>query len=112
MVQDWITFELAVRIRNSKGDSDISVTAKKNLFKIRRLLFAIISLAFAAFSIGTIISAKNSEVGGYAFGYNECKVINIMGIFFLAQIFVMTSLVIWLFVEALRAVNRELRQCG
>ena len=102
-------FELAVRIRKSKVDSDISEKAKKNLRKTRRLLFAIISLAITAFSVGTIISAYKQGNDGFAFGYNECKVINVMGIFFLVQALVMTSLVIWLYVEALRVANRELQ---
>ena len=57
VVQDWITLELAIRIHNSKGHSDISETTKKNLRFSRRLIFSLISLAFAAFALAVIVSA-------------------------------------------------------
>ena len=50
-VQDWVTLELAIRIHNSKNYTDISEAAKERLRAIRRLLFAVIALAFYSVSI-------------------------------------------------------------
>ena len=57
VVHDWITLELATRIHSSKGWSDISIGAKGKLEFGRSLLFVIITLAFVAFSIATIVTA-------------------------------------------------------
>ena len=57
VVQDWITLELAIRIRNAKGYSDISAIAIRKLRLCRKLLFSFITLAFVAFSVTVIVSA-------------------------------------------------------
>ena len=114
MVQDWITLELAIRIHNSKGDTDISEAAKKRLRCIRRWLFAVITLAFAAFTTSILVSAHMEGNQGYAFPKTKtgCKIEFALGDLFLCQVIVMILLVIWLFVETQRAVNRERRSRG
>ena len=67
MVQDWITLELAVRIRNAKGVSDISEAGKRKLRVIRRVLFAVALLVFLAFSTAVIVTAHRKWNYGYAF---------------------------------------------
>ena len=51
LVQDWITIELAIRIHNAKGHSDISEAGKRKLRRASAVLFAIVALAFCTFSI-------------------------------------------------------------
>ena len=70
MVQDWITLELAIRIRYSKGESDISEAAIEKLRFARRLLFAIITVAFVAFSATVIVTAHKSGNDGLALHAN------------------------------------------
>ena len=57
VVQDWITLELAIRIRNAKGYSDISEAAKKQLCKTSGVLIAILALTFVIFVVTGIVSA-------------------------------------------------------
>ena len=56
-VQDWITLELAIRIRNDKSNSDISDAAKRRLRKTSGALFVIITVFFIAFSVTVIVLA-------------------------------------------------------
>ena len=56
-VQDWITIELAIRIHNSNGYSDISESVMKKLRVARKIFFALLTLTFVAFSITTLVSA-------------------------------------------------------
>ena len=79
VVQDWITLELAIRIRNGKVDSDISEATKKKLRLARLVLFAIITLVFIAFSLMIIVQAH----GGYAFHNDPCLANIIIGYAFL-----------------------------
>ena len=72
VVQDWITLELTIRIRNSKGYIDIEEAVKKKLRFFRRLLFSVITLAFTAYLINIIISATRPENYGYAFPKKQC----------------------------------------
>ena len=67
VVQDWITLELAIRIRNAKGDSDISEAAKKKLRKISGVLIVTIALCFVIFTVTSIVSAHTQGNDGYAF---------------------------------------------
>ena len=61
VVQNWITLELAIRIHYSRGYSDdISETTKKQLRFASCVLFTIISLALAAFTVATIATAHKS----------------------------------------------------
>ena len=57
IVQDWITFELAVRIHNAKGYSDISEAEKRKLRKASIVLFSIITLTFTAWAITILVLA-------------------------------------------------------
>ena len=66
-MQDWITFELAIRIRFAKVYSDISEEAKARLRIARRVLFALLALAFLALSITIIVSARIPENEGWSF---------------------------------------------
>ena len=50
VIQDWITLELAVRIRNAKGYSDISEAAKKKLRRTSGVPIFIIALTFVRFA--------------------------------------------------------------
>ena len=56
-VQDWITIELAIRIHNSNGYSDISESVMKKLRVARKIFFVLLTLTFVAFSITTLVSA-------------------------------------------------------
>ena len=58
IVQDWITIELAIRIHNTKGYTDISEASKRKLRVASGVLFTLITLAFLAFSIFVIVSAQ------------------------------------------------------
>ena len=71
VVQDWITLELAIRIRHSE---DIAEKAKKRLRFASLLVFALITLAFLGFSVATIVSAKDKENDGSAFYNHICLV--------------------------------------
>ena len=57
VVYDWITLELAIRIRHSKVYNDIDEATKKKLQLFRGLLFSAITVALIAYSISIIISA-------------------------------------------------------
>ena len=109
VVHDWITLELAVRIHNAKGFSEISEEAKSKLRVIRCILFAFITLSFLAFTIAVVVTAHLEGNRGSAFYGNFCSKYKIIGYLFLTQVIVMSLLVIWLFVEAKKAVNRERR---
>ena len=108
LVQDWITLELAVRIHNARGVTDISETAKRKLRKIRSILFAVTTFLFAAFSVYVVVTAHLAGNEGFAFFIVECTITYTIGYLFLLQVIVMFGLVIWLFVETQRAVDREL----
>ena len=79
IIQDWITLELAIRIRNGKVGTDISEATKKKLRLARLVLFAIITLVFIAFSLMIIVQAH----GGYAFHNDPCLANIIIGYAFL-----------------------------
>ena len=67
VVQDWITVELAIRIRSSKGSSEISEKIKQKLHRTSCIIFAILTLAFLAFSLAVIVTARIEENQGMAF---------------------------------------------
>ena len=84
MVQDWITLELAVRIHYSKGYSNISESAKKNLRCASHLLFSFFTLAFIVFCIIAIVSANfDANAGHDAFGVKDCLIVDIIGYLYL-----------------------------
>ena len=83
VVQDWITIELAFRIRHTKGDSDISAAAMKKLHLARGIIFALNALAFSAFSVAVIASAHAEGNRGFAFFGHDCTVYYILGYLFL-----------------------------
>ena len=83
VVQDWITFELAVRIHNSIGLSEISEATIRKLRMARRYLFAVSTLAFIAFSIAVIVTAHMDGNHGRAFYSSTCLLIDIVGYCFL-----------------------------
>ena len=113
VVQDWITFELAIRIRYSKGHSNISDQAKKLLKGVRAVLFAGMSILLAIYCSTIIISARKEKNHGLAFGLeNNCLVVSTIGYLFLCQVIIMVLLVTWLFIETQRAVNRETKEYG
>ena len=57
VVQDWITLELAIRIHNARGYSDISEAAKRKLRFVFKVLFACLILVLIAWSVSVIVSA-------------------------------------------------------
>ena len=59
IVQDWITLELAIRVRNSKGYSNISPQKKKILRRISCVLFIFTGAILLAFSAAVIATARN-----------------------------------------------------
>ena len=75
IVQDWITLELAVRIRNAKGHSNISEAGKKKLRLVSCLIFSVTALAFLAYAVSMIVYLKNTT--------NICKAYEIFGLAFL-----------------------------
>ena len=83
VVQDWITLELAIRIRNAKGDSDISEATKKKLRRTSGVLIVIITLIFVTFAVISIVSAHKQGNDGYSFLYYTCLVDDIIGYSFL-----------------------------
>ena len=83
-VQDWITLELAIRIRNAKGDSDISEAAKRKLRRTSGVLIVIIALSFFIFTATAIVSAHKPGNDGFSFSNdNYCTVYEIIGYSFL-----------------------------
>ena len=82
-MQDWITLELAIRIRNAKGYSDISEAAKKKLRRTSGVLSVILALSFVIFAVITIVSAHKEGSIGTSFFYNFCLVYEIIGYVFL-----------------------------
>lgn len=82
VVQNWITFELAIRIHHSKGYSDISEAAKKKLRFTRSLLFLIITISFVAFTISMIILGLK----GADYFSQLCLIQVILGYFFLVLV--------------------------
>ena len=83
VVQDWITLELAIRIHNARGHSDISEAAKNKLSRIFTFLFAALTLVTCVFSLAIILTARKQENGGLAFEKNMCLLNNIFGFSFL-----------------------------
>ena len=83
VVQDWITLELAIRIQNAKGDSDISEAAKKQLRQIRLVLFILLALGFIAFSLIASFSSNGYEDDESTFWYNNCSMYDVVGYLFL-----------------------------
>ena len=81
-VQDRITLELAIRIRNAKGDSDISEAAKRKLRRTSGVLILIITLFFVTFAITVIVSARKQGNDGFAFKENR-SVFRTIGYLFL-----------------------------
>ena len=83
VVQDWITLELAIRIRNSKGDSDISEAAERKLRRMSFVLIVIITLSFVSFAVTGIVSAHKQGSDGFSFPDNICSVYKAIGYGFL-----------------------------
>ena len=83
MVQDWITLELAIRIRNAKGYSDISEAAKRKLRRTSCVLIVIITLLFITWTVTVIVSAHKPENEMVSFFDNFCRVYEILGYSFL-----------------------------
>ena len=112
VVQDWITLELAIRIHNAKGYKDISEAAIRKLRVARLVLFIIVSLTFTALTVAVFVSAYRTGNSTYAFGDKFCDFYDVIGFIFLSQVLLMVFLVIWLFVETQKAVNREMKSNG
>ena len=83
MVHECITLELATRIRNAKGYSDISEAAKKKLRRMSGVLIVIITLAFVSFAVTVIASAHKPGNDGAPFFDIHCSVLEIFGYSFL-----------------------------
>ena len=64
------------------------------------------AIIFVAFSLSVIVSAHLDGNKELTFDGRLVLVWDIFGYLFLLQVIVMTLLVIWLFVETQRAVNR------
>ena len=84
VVQDWITLELAIRIRNAKGYKDISETAIRKLRIVRFILFTIVSVTFIALTIAVFVSAYRTNNSLYAFGDKFCAFYDVIGYIFLS----------------------------
>ena len=107
VVQDWITLELAIRIHNARGSSDISTAAKRKLRSIFRIIFIGLTLFFTVWSITILESARKPGNEKEAFYNTACLVLNIIAYTFLIQVVIMLLLVAWLFIETYRVVARE-----
>ena len=107
MVQDWITFELALGIHYVNGNSFLSDAARAKMRRISQVLFSVLAIALLAFAIATIVTAHEEGNHGVAFMDNLCLVGAILGWSFFGQVMVMVLLVIWIFVEIRRFDIRE-----
>ena len=81
VIQDWITLELAIRIRNAKGYSDISEAAKKKLRRASGVLVFTVALSLVIFTAIVVVSARKHH--GYSFNDNACLEHHIFGYCFL-----------------------------
>ena len=109
VVQDWVTVELAVRIRVSKSYGDITEAGINRLHSIFKIVFAILIAGLTSLIITVIVSAHQPGNDGSAFSENYCQIVDIVGYLFLGQVIVMVLLVIWLFIETLRESPKERR---
>ena len=55
--------ELAIRIHNARGDSDISEAAKNKLRSIFRIIFICLALVFFAWAITIFVLADKNDKG-------------------------------------------------
>ena len=69
-MHDWITIELAIRIRHSKGYKNITESMKKFLRIVRLVLFSLLFVAFGTFAASVTVTAHFEKNYGYAF-FNE-----------------------------------------
>ena len=84
LVKDWITLELAIRIRNSNGYSEVAEAVKKKLLFARKLLFGVITSMFVTFNLVVIASAHKDGNHGTAFRGHECRIYGTIGYIFLS----------------------------
>ena len=71
LVQDWITFELAVRMHISNSEHGFSPAHKDRLHAIFRIVYVVLALALIAWIVIVIVSAHLSD-DGLAFSENDC----------------------------------------
>ena len=71
IVQDWITFELAVRIHIEKSKHKVTAGEKNRLKTIFKVVWLVLIIALIAFIITVIVSAHQNYYG-LAFGENIC----------------------------------------
>ena len=112
ITQDWITFELAIRIRNSKGHTNISPQTKKRLKVAKNILFGLTLLIYVCYVSGLIVSSTFKKNDNMAFHTNFSTVVDALAWLFLAQAIIMVWLVAWLVYETRKAVKREMRSNG
>ena len=72
VVQDWVTVELAVRIRVSKSYGDITEAGTNRLHSIFKIVFAILIAGLTSLIITVIVSAHQPDNYGVAFRENHC----------------------------------------
>ena len=108
VVQDWITFELGLRIRSVRFEFEngpnhtaprLPPSLKKCLNFGQWAVCVFTVLLFAALSTLMILSAHKDGNNGYAFNYNYYRIYEILGYMFLSQFLLMTSLTIYLLLE-------------
>ena len=73
--------ELAIRIHNARGSSDISAAAKNKLRSIFRIIFISLVLVFLAWTITIFVLAGKNDSGVAFFSY--CLEFDILGACFL-----------------------------
>ena len=72
LVQDWITLELAVRIRIEKGEYEFLKSDRNRLRATFKVVFLTLILGLIAWIITVIYSAHQPDNEGCAFGENYC----------------------------------------
>ena len=75
--------ELAIRIHNAKGESDISVAAKRRLRAIFKIVFIALLAGLIAFIISVTMLSHKPDHYGFPFLENICQVIDTIAYLFL-----------------------------
>ena len=112
VAQDWITVELAFRIRNSRSHTTMPEWTKRRLIKAQYILFAITFFLYTCYVTAVLVTSRLDGNNGIAFERNLALVVDILSYTYLLQAIVMISLVIWLLYETKLAVKREMLITG
>ena len=102
VVQDWITLELAIRIKNTKRNAQLTKKLQKRLKTGQYIVFTLTGLCLVSLSTFVFFTANDENNNGYAFNTHKRRADVALGFCQLAQYVVMTSLTIYLMYETRR----------